>query len=366
MPTGTGAVNLRNLPSVAYQVNPQLFFALTEKNMFAPPSIAIPPATTYSTITLLQVGVVSKIRIIYIGTVTTTGGTVTIAPEAYWPYGIFSGVTLSGNGQNNFFNCSSYDLRQREIVQNRAYTDTFFVGPVTSNAIYAAAGNAPITIGWDLPIAMDDTTLIGALYAQSEATNLTLTLTSESMANLFAITAGSIALTGTVYFQETFFDVPYNPQAQDTLVIPDLTVLHGFVANNSAVAGQSQVTTPLYRINGQLERLLYYIKDYTIGSAALKGIVPTSDYSSTQLVYGASTTPYSWTPQQNLNYEMGVDYRVAPPDGVYWLDLVKENPQRDQILLEGVTNLRLVNNMAAAYTPGAAAVVHFVQETLFA
>jgi len=46
------------------------------------------------------------------------------------------------------------------------------------------------------------------------------------------------------------------------------------------------------------------------------------------------------------------------------LDFVTDNPSRDQVLLEGITNLRLRTNYTSAPTGGS--YVHFVQETLFA
>ena len=58
------------------------------------------------------------------------------------------------------------------------------------------------------------------------------------------------------------------------------------------------------------------------------------------------------------------DYRVIFPDGHYCLDFVADNPARDLVLLEGVTNLRLRTQYTAAPTGGS--FVHFVQETLFA
>lgn len=356
MPSGTGAVNLRNLPNVAYEINPQKFFSLTEKNEFPPVNYALPAWGNYQETQLLQVGVVSKLRIVFSGSV-TTASTPSITTTFKWPYGLFSNITVSGNGQNNFISCSSYDLYLRQLIQNRAYVDGYTSASLSS--ILSAAGTANVQMQWEVPIAMDDTTLIGSLYAQSEATNLTVITQVDAQANLFTISAGTLTITGTVYIHEVFFDVPYAPDKPGTLVIPDLTVLHGLISNNNAVAGLGEVVTPLYRINGQLERLIFYCDNNN-------ALVTQANMVQARLMYGGSTTPQNYSPMDFLTITNNQDCRDALPAGTWVIDLVKDNPARDQILLEGVTNLRLVTDFKSGFSPNAAAKIHFVQETLFA
>ncbi len=382
MPLGTGAIALRNLPVSKYNLNPGLFNQLTNRIVFDPINFSLPTFGNYVQNQLLQVGIVSKIRLYFSGTVTTTGGTVTVAPTMHWPHNLIS-VKVSGNGQNNFISADGLDLRLRSQIQNRATEDQFVVYPNASGASpFNAAGSATVVLWWDIPIAMDDTTLVGSLYAQSEATNLTYTVTTRAQADLFNITAGTVAVTGTIYLEETVFDVPYDPTHPDTLVIPDLTVLHGYQSNENAVASQSTVDTYLIRINGQLERLVFYTIDLSTAAAPVPSA--TSNYSLIQLIYGANTTPYTFQPGILLKLRNSLDYRntlgwdtqhqgttvtsgaavASGVDGLFCLDMINENPQRDNILLEGVTNLRLRTTFASAPTGGSK--VHFVQETLFA
>jgi hypothetical protein len=269
-------------------------------------------------------------------------------------------VTVSGNGQNNFIAANGWDLRLRAIAANRALTDTISTYP-TTGGVFSGAGSTTFNLYYRIPIAMDPTTLVGALYAQSEATNLVLQVARPADSDLFNITAGTISITGTVYVEVELFEVPYHPSQPDTLVIPDLTVLHGFVSNDNAVANQVLLDTQLFRINGQLERLFFYTVDKSSANAT---IVPTTQYVQTQLIYGANTVPYTFNPQQLLRWRNVKDYRVAFPDGMYCIDFVADNPARDLVLLEGVTNLRLRTQYTTAPTGGS--YVHFVQETLFA
>lgn len=361
MPTGTGAANLRNLPLTKYAVNPGLFNQLTSRTVFAPGNFPLPAFGNYVTTQLLQVGIVAGLRIVISGTITTTGAPA-ITPTAKWPWGLIQRFTVSGNGQNDFISCDGWDLHIRQLIQNRAMIDSISAYPSNPAAApFNLAGVANFTLQFYVPIAMDLTTLVGALYAQSEATNLTYRLQVETAANLFSgIVANNIAIAATVFVEEEIYEVPYDPQHSDTLIIPDLTVLHGLVANENAVAQQAVLDTQLFRIQGQLERLFFR----TFDPAAATVFTPTASYNFTQLLYGANQAPYTFNPQIMLRSRNNQDYRMALQDGIYVMDMVSDNPARDQVLLEGVTNLRLRNSYAVV--PGASAVVHFVQETLFA
>jgi uncharacterized membrane protein len=376
MPTGTGAVNLRNLPVTKYTINPVLFNQLTSKVVFDPINFPLPGFGNYYQNQLLQVGIIGSLRVVITGTVTTTGATVTIAPTVRWPWDLIS-VQISGNGQNNFINAQGSDLRLRQLSSARGYVDTISSYPYNASASpFNTAGSANFTLVYKIPIAMDDTTLVGALYAQSEATNLAYRFQTGNLSDLFNVTAGTLAISGTIFLEEEIFEVPYDPQHPDTLIIPDLTVLHGFVANDTAVASQSVLETQLFRINGQLERLFFYTVDKSTANIAF---TQTSTYNSAQVLYGSNQTPYSWNPMtlkkliDNYNYRQplgaaltsqGNSPAASAVDGVYCLDLVADNPARDQVLLEGVTNLRLRTTYVAAPTGGS--YVHTVQETLFA
>jgi hypothetical protein len=388
MPTGTGAINERNLPNAAYEVNPALFMAYTQKQVFNPHQVNFPAPSLYVVNTLRQVGIVARIRLLVQGAVVTptgAGTTSSITPTFKWPYGIFSNIALAGNQQNNFISCTGFDLHARKLTQLRAFVDGYTVPGIATAGItgVGASGTFPFKIVVDVPVAMDMTTLVGALYAQSEATNLTITMTAEATANLFVVvigngvgnwavlatvlaaitftnTAGTAATSPAVLFEETIFSIPYHPQKSNTLLIPDLTVLHGLIGNNNPVASQSTVTTELYRSNANLERLFIYTDDTNT-------LTITSNYSSgSSLVYGAAEQPYGWNPQDFKRIEDNANNRVILQDGLYVLDLTADNPARDQVILEGVTNLRMLTNYVGGQPATAGAKVHWVQETLFA
>ena len=361
MPTGTGAIAIRNLPVTKYQINPGLFNQLTSRVIFDPINYPLPTFGNYMNTQLLQVGIVAAINIKVAGTITTTGSVVTIVPTVHWPWDLIS-VQISGNGQNNFISCTGWDLTMRLRAANRAYVDGVSTYPIAGQAPFVAATSAAFALYYRIPVAMDDTTLVGALYAQSEATNLVLKVTTGNAADLFNITAGALAIDATVYIEEEIFEVPYDPQHSDTLVIPDLTVLHGLVSNDNAVASQTTLDTQLFRINGQLERLFFRTVDLTTAAQPIWTL--TATYSQTQLIYGSNQQPYTFLPMEFQRFRNNRDYRVVLDNGLFCLDFVADNPARDLVLLEGVTNLRLRTQYTVAPTGGS--YVHFVQETLFA
>ena len=365
MPTGTGAVNLRNLPATPYTVDAPLFNALTQKQVFNPQNFQFPSPANYVTQVLRQVGIISRIRLVIQGAV-VNGTAVQLTPTYKWPYGICKNVQLSGNQMNNFISVNGNDLYLRQLIQNRAWQDQITV-PGIGAAGTAVAGTYPFTIVIEIPIAMDMTSLTGSLYAQTEATNLTIQLTAEAIANLFTgntanctitNTAGTAGTTPNVLVEETIFSIPYNPHKAGELVIPDLTVLHGFIANDVPVAAQATVTTNLYRTNADLYRFFYSTDNDNV-------LVPSDNISSAQLMYGASEVPYAFNPVLFNRINNNQDARLALTDGEYCLDFAAENPARDKVILEGVTNLRLQTQYTGV-TWNAAAYVHTVQETLFA
>ena len=197
MPTGTGAIAIRNLPVTKYTINPGLFNQLTSRIVFDPINFTLPAFGNYQNTQLLQVGIVSSINLLVVGTITTTGTTVTISPTAHWPWDLIS-VQISGNGQNNFVSCTGWDLTLRLRAASRAYVDGVSSYPSASGAapFNAATADHPFTLAYKIPVAMDDTTLVGALYAQSEATNLVLKITTGNSADLFDITAGALSYCG--------------------------------------------------------------------------------------------------------------------------------------------------------------------------
>ena len=60
-----------------------------------------------------------------------------------------------------------------------------------------AVGSYDLSLTWEVPIAMDDTTLIGSLYAQSASSSIQARVSKALMADLFSANPGNVTIDGT-------------------------------------------------------------------------------------------------------------------------------------------------------------------------
>lgn len=361
MPMGTGAETLQNIPVGAFVVDPDAFFQMTRA------AVATPAAQTHVTgspirFQLPQSGVVSKVRLIFQGSLVVATAAATTSDR--WPYGLLSDVKLSANGQNDLISCTGEDLNVLRFLRNPAYEEfvDLFTGTVGGgNSV--AVGTYPLYLTWELPIAMDDTTLVGSLFAQSGATNLSVALQTALMADLFSANPGNATITGTWSLQETWWEIPFD--AEDRLVIPDLTKLHGINALDTPYVAVGESSAPLIRSSGQLARLLYsgrYAASGRLSAAA--GAAATRKIDQLRIEYGGNQRPYVFNPATSLLSINNNHYGLPLPYDYLALDLVRENPPRDAIHLQGVTELKTVITVGSGVTVTAGK-HHLVQETLF-
>jgi hypothetical protein len=362
MPIGTAAETLSHVPSQAFVTDPGAFFQMTRKNVVPLAPVASPGAGGFARVQLPQTGIVSKLLITFVGTLTVTTAAATTSDQ--WPYNLLKSFRLSANGQNDLFSCDGIDLNVLRFLRNPAYVERVdqFTGTVGGGDSVAVAAY-PLSLTWEVPIAMDDTSLVGALYAQSGATSLVATIGQALSADLFSANPANAAITGTWYVSEISFEVPYD--AQGNLVVPDLSRLHGFNAVDVPVAAVGDQRAALIRSSGQLSRLLISVRGgANTRLSALPSAASTRKLDALRLEYGGNQRPFVFSPASQL-LSINNDHYGAPlPYDRLALDFVKENPPRDVILLQGVTELAVVPTIGSGVTI-AAATTRVVQETLF-
>ncbi len=282
---------------------------------------------------------------------------------------------------------------QAEGADFRARRKRLFRNPVEGIANAGTAqglvanGNYPVVLVYDLPIVHDQTTLTGALFAQSDSNYLSYTIEPALSADLFTTTGNSTAtLTGTIYPQLTYFDIPYVDAQQGRMVaIPDLRWLHGFIAANLPFANTGDVITPLIKNAGQLIAFYGYLDNG--GAAQISPLVAVDQF---RLEYGGNRKPLVWSgpagqgaifglEENERNYNGLIAYpgvngsgitaaqAAALGPGPFYtiLDLENDNPDRDLIYPRGVSELQAVFKITQGTTINPNAHVHFVEETLF-
>lgn len=366
MAVGTGAIQSQTTPAEPFIVAPEEFAAMTRKNEHWVETKDAPSGSIFGMNWLRQlpqVGIISRTRTFFRGTMVVASGGTTASNQ--WPYNLLKKFNLSANGQNNLWSCDGIDLHVHRSARFPAYRENVdvFPGAVGGGAI--VAGTYDVFLSWETPIAADDTSLVGALYAQSGATNLSLERQVAALADLFSANADKVTLSGEFVTDVTRFSVPRSAAEGHPLVIPDLTRLHAFNAVDLQFSATGDVRLPLIRSAGQLHRLYVAVeKSATARLSALPDTAAASRIDALRVEYGAGERPYDYNPAATLLGRNNDHYGDILPYDRLCLDMVRENAPRDVILLQGVTELNVIPtiNSAASITAGKA---RLVQETLF-
>lgn len=363
MPVGVGAQTLQNIPASPFVIDPGAFRSMTSKNTLTPKTVAAPGSGAYAPdMTLLQSGIISKLQIIFKGTVVVATAAATTSDQ--WPYNLLKSFFLSANGQNNLFGCDGIDLHTLRSIRYPSYTERVDQFPdVVGGGGSVATGTYTLHLTWEVPIAIDDVTLVGALFAQSSATNLTIKMQQALNADLFATNPANATIAGTFYVMETLFQIPTD--ANGNLVIPDLTRLHGFNSVEVPLTAVGDTRAPLIRSAGQLSRLFTSVRaSATNRLSAMPNAASTKALDALRLEYGGNQRPYVFSPASQLLAINNQHYGSTAPYDRLILDFIKEDPARDAVLLQGVTELAAVPTVGSGVTVSGGT-IRLVQETLF-
>lgn len=378
MPTGVGATTLVNDPraqGVQFAPDPAAFFELTEKNEYTPLQESIPGSGSTITKQLPQAGVLSAIKVLFVGTITVTTGAGSVTTTSRWPYGFIDKATLAANAQNDLISVNGEDLHVLRAIRNPAFVPNDDVDLVPGGVGAGQTipdGASEIVLGWEIPVAIDDVSLIGSLYAQSPSMNLQLSLRQAVTADLIVAAGGATidSLTGTFYVMVTSFDIPITTGEQPRLITPDLSRLHGVQSHAVPYSNTGEVRAPLIRVNGQLDRLLVSVSDEAPAGVTtdvfLGATADLDEIDSIRIEYGAAERPLDYNPAHFLAWKNLDHYADALPYEYLAFDFLAENAPRDVILMTGVTDLVCVPSINSGVVVGSGAAVRLVQETLFA
>lgn len=377
MPTGVGATTVANDPStqgLPFVADPAAFFASTERNVWTATQFAAPGEGATERRQLPATGILAKLKVMFVGTINVTNGTAgTTTSTGLWPYGLIDQLVVSANAQNDIISASGNDLMALRHVRHPGYTIAGDTHDVVGAGVGAAnlLADSDLVLTWEVPIAIDAATLVGALYAQSRAMYLELRIRQAMVADLTVIAGTAIApvIDGVFFVEVESFDIPLVGDAkQRNLVVPDLSRLHGFQAHLVPVAAVGETRAPLIQTNGQLDRLLFQVWEATpYGDATdryLSAEPDAGELDAVRIEYGAAQRPLDYNP---AGFLMGANiehYGAALPLDYYALDMLAENPPRDVILMTGVTDLNLIPTVNAAVVLAAGSAVRIAQETL--
>lgn len=364
--TGNGqAAYLRNLPSSgAYEMNPEQFFELTERNEM--PLNQIPNTTSFGTsyqARINNVGLIAALVLDVTFTINTTIGTGTLTATPYFPWNILKRVIVAANGQNELISLEGADLRARwlRVFRNAVDNTSAYSTTITT-------GNNTGTLEYVIPFAHDDTTLIGSLYAQSDETYLSIEVTTANANDMITTTGNAVVNTISLVVTPhlVFYEIPrISVNNQSVVILPDLSELHGLNMIDNPFANTGDVATRLLRSAGQL--LCVYVR---IDNGAGAVLNPWSDLTEIRWEYAGNQRPRRYNAQNTariLRLKMNGDYNgdVKPQGQHYFLlDFEVDNPARDVVYPKGVIDLTVITQVANG-TSLSNAKVHLVGETLY-
>lgn len=375
---GVAAQNVVMDPARFYPATRRLRFPMKSKS-------AITGLGSTDSTTLKQTGIISGLDIRISGTVVFTGTITGTIMSWRWPYELIKAVRVSANGQANLINVSGLWLKSLQMTQERTNDRGVIrsMGAVTTvnegtlaqacddwgtsganqlgpGVTVPAIGTYTVDLKFRVPIAFDQRTLLGAVFAQTAQTNLTCDIDYESQANLLTL-GGSAAITTTL--NSEISGIVYTiPNVGGQFVVPDLSAFHQFVStsNPSVAQNENEVLLPGTGIGRQLMRVFFQ----TWSSAAPLAINETN-YGNLGWRYGGNDTPEIFSNGAVMRHanedSFGVD--LGGQWGVGCHDFCVDWALRDAVDEGSTSDLRLVVALQAAPTSPS---FKFAQQTVFA
>ena len=386
---GQPTMSLQGIETPNVVIAPDDFYLHTRRLRFMSRSlVAISGFGTTDSFSLRQTGVVNKLQIRVKGTVAATAGAATTSE---WPYNLIKGIRLSANGQSNLINISGLQCKVLNIIHNNALNSngvqraanqavgaygvqngTLSLSSEDWGTVSAANSMGPavtaltassytVDLVFEVPVSFDDKKLVGAIYAQTNATQLTLDIDWESHGNLAA--AGTLTQTLSYQVLAEVFSIP---NVGGRYIVPDLSAFHSVLGFRSQAlgSGDNEINLPGTGVGRQLMRLVAQV--YTGASApGAPLVVNDTNFGMVGWRYGGNDTPESVQHASQLRYINQMDYveDIGRVWGAFCWDFATAWAFRDSVDEGATTDLRLLINLPSAPTNGVARVM---QETIFA
>ncbi len=392
MPGTTPTQVMQGIEVPASSVNAEEFFRLTrrltilEKNLAAFAGLG-----STDTIPILQTGVLSGIMVQFSGQVVVTLGGGTCATTGRWPYDLIRAARFTANGQSNLINCHGAVLKAREIMARGDLTDRGVIrgvggaSPGTQvqqstmslnsenwglgqnvTAIAGAPTTYPFELEWYIPVAFDDLTLAGAIFAQTSATDLFLAIDWAPSTDLFLLTGAATAVvTGSVNAFATLYTIPQGPNGD--IIVPDLSVFHSLIESRvpSIANGDNEIRLAGQGVGKQLLRLYGRTFNQAVANNPVPLPVNATNYGNILWRFGGNDTPEVWNNgfAHNHRIEKLFDADIGSLAGFWCHDFASENAFRDSVDEGTATELRFLNNIPGGVTL-TNAFAEYAQETV--
>lgn len=391
VPQADVPVTMQGIVVPQASVNPQEFFRRTRRLTFLTKTFNFAGLGLTDNIPILQTGIVGGFMIRCAGTVTVNLAAGTAATTSRWPYDLIKKLRFSANGQSNLVNVSGWKLKVRDIMARGDLTDRGVAqgiggaSPGTSrtqgtlalaNEAWGLGQNvtaivgAPTVYTYDLsywvPVAFDQKTLLGAIFAQTAATDLNIQIDWAAPTDLFILTGAATAVvTNAVTVETVAYSIPQGPNG--AIVVPDLSMFHSLIESRfpAPVNGDNEIRLPGQGLGRQLLRWYFQLWNGA-GTASAPVPVTAANFGQLGWRYGGNDTPELIVDGTTLAYlnERTFDCALGLFAGYGVWDFCQENAFRDAIDEGAATELRGLVNITAGVALAAPFFEH-VQETAF-
>jgi hypothetical protein len=376
-------------PQVVVDPNPAgAFYAATRRLKYAMRSLTnISGLGTTDSVPLRQTGIVAGLEVRVTGNV-VFGGTITGTSMLYeWPFNLVKEFRLSANGQSQLVVARGLTVRALEFVMNPKLDDsgisktfngatanagtlalpsddwgTSAGNSLSPNSTVAATGTYTVDLTYFIPVCSDYVSLIGSIYAQSAATNLTLDIQWNTQAALLTL-GGSATFAQNLQYSVVgqVFSIP---NVGGNFVVPDLSQFHQIseIRFPGLAQNLNQPVLPGVGVGRKLLRLLGNV--YT-GATPAPLAMNAANFNGIGWAYGGSDVPEFY---DNGTSMRALAIRVAGTDiGGLWgfllWDFASIFALRDVVDEGATSDLRVQVGLVASPTAG---VLQLAQETLFA
>lgn len=384
-------LTMQGIQVPASAVNPQAFFANTRRqNLLMKTISTFAGLGSTDLIPVLQTGIVSHMRLRVYGSVVVTPGTGTVATNYGFPYNIVRQLRFTANGQSNLISCSGTALKLLATANSFPRDDRGVSNPyggaapgtsytqgtlaeaseswgLGSGVTAISGGTYNYDLVYEVPIAFDDITLLGAIFAQTQSTDLEIAVDWNTQANLFTLTGNAtVAVNASVQVEGTVYTIP---SVGGSIVIPNLSAFHSVTesrAPNNISTGVNEITLAGQGVGRQLMKLAFRtINNGATTQSPLQ--MNATNFSSLYWRYAGNTTPETFADGQMLRHfdEFLYNCDVGSLYGYGAFDFSSLWAQRDSIDEGAATQLRFgftINNGVTLTSP----YTEYVQDVIVA
>lgn len=388
--TDQKTVMLQGVQVPAQSVDDALFFALTQrkqaKNKGGPLSLG-----QSEPVKIRQQGIIAGIEVHLFGTV-VLNATPSVTPTFRWPLDILKKLRLNVNGSANLINCSGAKLKVRAVAEpdfddrgvvknlsNPSAAGTNNQGTLMLNGedqgtsganklipgqAQTVAGTYTVDLYYFVPVAADQITLKGSVFAQTAATEINMEMDVASQAELFSTVTSLGAITLSYDAQPVIYSIPVVNGMQ---IVPMLDEFHSLIESRSNVLAVGDNDIPLIGFGAGRKLLRSFWQVWNGAAPQVPLLANAVNFGPIAWLYGLNERPEVIPNGTHARYQIDRLWNcdIAAIWGFLAYDFANKFALRDLVDGNKVTDLRLNVNIASGVSPALNnATAEFVQEAL--